>query len=239
MPFKRKSILLVEDDEIWVVILTHYIEKHKHQLAGVARNYDDALKLIEQCGYDVLILDINLHGKNEGLELAQIASERYKKPFIIISGNELDEIFEHSIKAKPVAYLTKPFNEASLSVALNNVKVNIVSPAIREFIYIKTGNSSKKILWADVTSLTVEKNYVRLRTAERESGLLLRGTLLSVWTELVPETLKAMFFKISRSEVIHLKTVVEIKDTAVKTHAGSFQISRTMLKALKLALLKI
>jgi DNA-binding LytR/AlgR family response regulator len=239
MPYKKRSVLLVEDDEVWVAVLTNYIEKHKHKLAGVARDYSSALDLMEQCQYDVLILDLNLHGGNEGIELAQIAGEQHKKPFIIVSGNDLDEVFQYSIKAKPAAYLTKPFKEASLTVALNNLPVITVAPAIREFIYIKTGNSSKKIMWADVTSFTVEKNYIRLRTTKRESGLLLRGTLLSVWTDQVPETFKALFFKISRAEIIHLKSIIEISGNAVKTDTRSFQIGRTMLKALKLALTKV
>ena len=60
----QASILLVEDEALIRMMLVEMVEELGHRVIAEAGNLDDGRSLAEIEGYDLAILDINLHGTN-------------------------------------------------------------------------------------------------------------------------------------------------------------------------------
>jgi two-component system, response regulator PdtaR len=91
-------------------------------MCGVAGNARDALAGIGQSKPDIVLVDIGLNGKPEGLEIGNFLASKTDIPFIYVSGQDDPEILENARKTIPAGYLLKPFDETDLKVALDTAQ---------------------------------------------------------------------------------------------------------------------
>src|SRR6185437_4448341 len=103
------SVLIIEDEETWMQKISYDLSQFGFKVVGCAANLDDALPAIRANNFDIALLDINLHGKNSGIELGKMISSTLKKPFIFITSSVHDGIIEETASAMPSAFLTKPY----------------------------------------------------------------------------------------------------------------------------------
>jgi DNA-binding LytR/AlgR family response regulator len=82
-----------------------------------------------------------------------------------------------------------------------------------------------KLLWADIYHLESIKNYVKIKTAQYQSGLLIRSSLQNLIDEMLPLAIKNRFIKINRSEAIEKSIVNMIGNGYVSTTFGEFRTS--------------
>jgi CheY-like chemotaxis protein len=109
-----KKILVIDDEELIIKSLKKLLEKNGFTVF-VAKKGQDALVMIEEEDFDLIIVDIRMPGMN-GVETTQsiykiLEKKKHKKlPTIFITGY-VDEGIEKEAKAlKPVAYIYKPFD---------------------------------------------------------------------------------------------------------------------------------
>lgn len=116
-------ILVVEDDPMVGKFHEHYIKQLKDfTLADMARNGEQALSLLEQKEYDLVLLDIFMPGIN-GLELLQeIRRRNFNLDVIVISAANDKEMIQRILRLGAVDYIIKPFEFERFSLALNNYK---------------------------------------------------------------------------------------------------------------------
>jgi len=116
-----KKILVIDDDKIIRILLTKLLQVEGFEVS-YADTGDIALKEITKKNYDAVIMDFNL-GKVTAEEiLLKMKISNIKKPVILISGSDLDELdkFKDSYCVERV--LQKPFANKEL---LNIVKTII------------------------------------------------------------------------------------------------------------------
>ena len=103
-----KKILLVEDDPEISELLTLHFSSNLYNLTAVATG-KDALEKISEVDYDLIILDIQLPGKN-GLEVCKkLREDNSQTPVMMLTcrGEESDKVLALELGADD--YLTKPF----------------------------------------------------------------------------------------------------------------------------------
>jgi len=103
-----KSILIVEDEVILSAWLKMQIEDEGYLVCGCITTGEKAIEFVKETKPDVILMDINLVGKIDGIEAAEVINKKSKIPIIFMTGYEEPEIYERAQKTKPVAYLTKP-----------------------------------------------------------------------------------------------------------------------------------
>lgn len=105
-------VALIEDDRQMCEILTEYLKAYAIE-TQYFRLPKEGIRAIDQGGFDIVILDINLP-QMEGLEVCQILKERHKIPIIIISarGSVSDRVLGLELGADD--YLPKPFDPREL-----------------------------------------------------------------------------------------------------------------------------
>lgn len=80
----QASILLVEDEALIRMMLVQMIEELGHRVIAEAGSVDDGRSVAQIEGYDLAILDINLHGSNIR-PVAELVKGR-GLPFVFLSG---------------------------------------------------------------------------------------------------------------------------------------------------------
>jgi DNA-binding response OmpR family regulator len=99
----QASILLVEDEELIRMMLVEMVKELGHRVIAQAGNVDEGRSVAQVEGYDLAILDINLHGTNVG-PVAE-AIRRRGLPFFFLSGYGSSGV-PHGFEGMPV--LVKP-----------------------------------------------------------------------------------------------------------------------------------
>lgn len=104
----KNKILIAEDDEDIIGLLTLYLEKENYEVIP-ANNGEEALKIVQSTKISVVILDIMMPKLN-GYELTKKIREMGTVPILILSARNLDSDKILGLDLGADDYLTKPFN---------------------------------------------------------------------------------------------------------------------------------
>lgn len=103
------TVLIVDDDKAVQTMLYKVIRSNGLE-ADTAFGGHEALSLMENRKYDLILLDINMHGM-DGFEVIQRLRNRgIKTPIIIVSGRQEDYDTLYGLDIGADDYVTKPFN---------------------------------------------------------------------------------------------------------------------------------
>ena len=118
--YNELSILVTEDDELsflYINIILKTIFKHIVR----AKTGQEALKLIENNSFDILLLDVNLPDIS-GIEVARSIHKTHPNIGIIMnSAFSLEEDREDAMKKANFEYLTKPLKKNNIIAAIEKV----------------------------------------------------------------------------------------------------------------------
>jgi two-component system response regulator HydG len=117
MKYKAK-ILIVEDQYIEANNLEVLLKKAGYRVCTVARSVSDAVKVIEKEYPDLVLLDIQLKGRQNGIDLGGLLS-RKNIAFIYLSGNSKQQILDAAKTTRPYGFLAKPFREKDILIMLD------------------------------------------------------------------------------------------------------------------------
>ena len=108
------KILIVEDEALYADQLEMLCEQLGYEVVGICDNAFSALDTFHRTQPDLSLLDINLDGEVDGIQLAGQISAKEPVPFIFISSLEDDATFQRAQATMPAAYMLKPFNNLQL-----------------------------------------------------------------------------------------------------------------------------
>ncbi len=235
------SVLIVEDEEVWAKNLQLMLKDLNFEIAAMPKSFDEALNTVTQVEFDIALIDINLHGKENGIELGKIINKVYNKPFIFITSNSDKTSLAKASEAKPSAYLVKPANSTSLFIAIQNAINNFyfnnndvaVSADSHFFFFVKQGSKYKKLSWTDIVYLEAGKNYLALFNAVDGNVYYIRSSLQKTLQQIIPKALVKHYVQINRSEAINTKYIEELSATEVKTKYRNFNVTELYYKELR------
>ena len=108
------DIVLIADDDQAVLTMLYKVVRSNGIEADTAASGEEALALLEQKPYDLLLLDVNMHGM-DGFQVVQAIRRRgLKLPIIIVSGRKEDYDTLYGLDIGADDYVTKPFNPLTL-----------------------------------------------------------------------------------------------------------------------------
>lgn len=118
------NLLIVEDDSIQLDGLKSALEKaYPHETIFTASDYSSAISIINACGIDLFLLDINLDNGRSGLDICEYirSYSTYKDSPIIfitdIASPSLDVINRYHCSF----YFSKPYNVDEVIAAVNSI----------------------------------------------------------------------------------------------------------------------
>jgi DNA-binding LytR/AlgR family response regulator len=121
-------ILLVEDEPLFAELLAVYLENMGYEPLGPSENATQALALCQEGTWpDLALLDINLRGPVDGVELAQQLVARRPLPLIFLTSQQDRESFDRARRLGPAAYLVKPITPEALQRAIELAIANFAA----------------------------------------------------------------------------------------------------------------
>jgi DNA-binding NarL/FixJ family response regulator len=112
------KILIVEDELIIAEDVRGMLSRMGYEVVGNAMDYSEAIALLENTTPDLVLLDVNLNGKKDGIDLAQTINEAYKIPFIYTTSYSDTPTLQRAKNTNPANYLVKPFKQEQLFTAI-------------------------------------------------------------------------------------------------------------------------
>lgn len=215
MPEPR--IFIVEDEFLHLENTKLCVEEAGFELAGECDNADEAQWAIRSAKPDVVLMDISLPGKNNGITVAKKIQGEKGPPVIFTTSFTDNETMQEAAAVSPVSYLVKPLQTANLKAAVTLAlakKTETTELDIsEEAVFIKSGNKLHKLLLSDV--LWVEAagdNYCKLVTERQQ--LVSRHTVKQLYLKLPQDqfvqTHRAYVVNVSKIESIHEKEQVVV-----------------------------
>ncbi|MDZ4823922.1 MAG: response regulator transcription factor [Flavobacteriales bacterium] len=123
----RVKILIVEDEPLVAEDIAAYLRDVDFIVAGIANSGTKALELLAETKPDAALLDINLGGKPDGVEVAQEINKLYHIPFVFLTSHADRSTIERVKETRPSGYLLKPFDENDLLTSLEIAVFNHMS----------------------------------------------------------------------------------------------------------------
>jgi CheY-like chemotaxis protein len=112
------KILVVDDEAIITMQLEERLSAMGYTVAGMAASGEDAITKARRIHPDLILMDIVMPGKMNGIEAAKIISEELDIPVVFVTSYADDAIIEKAKSVRPYGYIVKPFNELEIKAAI-------------------------------------------------------------------------------------------------------------------------
>ncbi|MFA6598215.1 MAG: PAS domain S-box protein [Ignavibacteriaceae bacterium] len=115
---ERPKILIVEDESIVALHIKNSLKRLGYDVFDVVSSGEEALKVIDNAKPDLTLMDIQLGGRMDGIETAEILFKQHQIPIIYLTAFADGPTIERAKNTEPYGYLIKPFEEKDLRGAL-------------------------------------------------------------------------------------------------------------------------
>ena len=116
-------ILVVEDEFAVAMELEDRLENLGYEVVAHELRGREAIKRAEETQPDLVLMDIRLDGRMDGIEAAQAIRNKLHVPVVFVTAYSDDDTLKRAKETAPFGYVIKPFEErelyASIEVALS------------------------------------------------------------------------------------------------------------------------
>jgi CheY-like chemotaxis protein len=127
-PTARPRVLIVEDEGIVALDLRQRLVRLGYDVPETAASGERAIQAASRHLPDVVLMDIHLQGRMDGIEAAQEIAEVLHLPVIYLTAYSEETTLARARATRPYGYLLKPFTErelhASIQVAIERHRVD-------------------------------------------------------------------------------------------------------------------
>lgn len=220
------KVLIVEDNPLTSQDLSEIMTEQGIHVTKITKNKKEALESISQERPDILLVDINLKDGDDGIELVQTLSKSTSFPVVYLTANSDKSTVERALKTKPVSFLTKPYDDRDVVIAIelafNNHCNDLMDTNIPKipFVFLKSGTRFEKVKVADIQYLKAEGSYTKFITSNKEYTL--SGNLNNISGKIR----NSSFLRIHRSYVVNIDNVNGLDNDYVFIGDENIPISR-------------
>lgn len=204
------KILIVEDQVLIAHFLRDTLLKEGFANIEIAFKINQAIELVNTYEPEIILLDINVEGKDSGI----IWAENYalNKKIIFVTAQTERETMLKALKVQPVGYLTKPIKKIELIAAIELAKQNLK----KDYLKVKDGYEEIKLYYKDILFAKSERNYIDIQTVSKK--ITLRNTLDNIQMELDSDT----FCRVHRSYIVNKEKIS--RKTSNSLHIDNYEI---------------
>jgi two-component system, LytTR family, response regulator len=212
------NVLIIEDETMHSDALQKVLLANNYNVMGVATTYATALTLFYKEVVDLVIIDVFLDGKPDGIAFAETITivPNASKPFVFLTNSQDRKIFERAKLTQPFSFLMKPFNELELlyaiemavekcyaqtNIFLSDDQNTVVS---NDYLFIKKKNALKKVALSDLLYIEVEDRYCNIVTEKEKFVILISLTKINDLLD------KNKFVRTHRNTIVNIDKIEEI-----------------------------
>ncbi|QRM87709.1 response regulator [Lacinutrix sp. WUR7] len=215
---KNTKILIVEDDVFIAEYIAELLQEENFTKTKIAKNKEMALLEMENFSPNIILMDINLKGVNDGIALSNAKNKN--AIIIFITGQHDFALMNEALKTNPDAYLTKPVKKvdllASINLALQKKQVNMFQ--------FKDGYDTVSLDYNDIKYIMADGNYVNIQTTSKKYTI--RKSLNTI-AEQLPV---AIFKQTHRSYIVNSNKIQRVTANFVRISEIEIPLSRSFSK---------
>ncbi|MFT6971595.1 MAG: DNA-binding LytR/AlgR family response regulator [Roseivirga sp.] len=226
------KILIVEDDSMISSSLKEILEILNHEVVGIAEDADTAIDLCNDQVPDLALLDIQIGGDIDGVDLAEIINDQFNIPFIFTTAFADNATITRAKQRTPYGYLVKPYGMEDINaaievamVAYNRLKTaekkGGMSKIIDSSLFLKVDTKLIKVKIDDILYIEAKGDYALFKT--KAKGYIVHSTMKKVKERLE----EFNFQKVHRSFVVNLSKIIDIEESNLLVEDKVIPISRS------------
>ncbi len=164
---EKAHILVVEDEVIIASDIQLRLQTQGYVVAPIVTTGEDAVKKAGEDRPDLVLMDIFLPGKMDGIEAASTIRSRYDIPVIFLTSYADEAVLERAKITEPFGYLVKPVEDRELYITIEIALFQYhIEKRLRESenkYRTLLENLPQKIFYKDKDSVYVScnRNYAR------------------------------------------------------------------------------
>lgn len=119
MPAKR--IAVVEDEGIVAMDISKCLTSLGYEVSFVSDSGEKAIEMLNEHPTDMILMDVELKGKINGLETAKRIKESSDIPVVFLTAFEDESTLKRISDLSTAGYLVKPFEDEQLKMTIEKV----------------------------------------------------------------------------------------------------------------------
>lgn len=207
------KIIVVEDEALIADNIAEILEECGYEIAAVCGKVETALDEIAKHNPDLVLLDINLKGNLDGIDLAHEINKKFHIPFIFLTSNSDVKTIDKAKLTSPSGFIIKPFSKADLQ---SNIEIAIYKVQQKQtevepnndkqstFFFVKEKQSFIKVEYSHILYAEACDNYTIIYT--KNGKHIISQTLKVIEDKLVDFG----FFRVHRTYLVNLNSIDRI-----------------------------
>lgn len=114
----NEKVMIVEDESIVAMDIKHRLHALGYTVPAIATTGEEALQKAKETKPDLILMDIMLKGKMDGIELAKQIRSRLEIPVVYLTAYSDADTLQRAKVTEPFGYLLKPFEEKELHTTI-------------------------------------------------------------------------------------------------------------------------
>jgi len=225
----KTKILIIEDGTIIAMRIERILKKSGYEVTSIVDTGEKAIETIEINEPDVILLNIQLKGEMDGIDIAETIYSRFNIP-IVFTINDLDiASIKHIRRRMPFSYLLKPIRERDLKVSIEMAqhvwKIEAEHKQIEKAFHesqkqyetiVKTSPNAICIRGFDGTYIEVNDVYTKFTGYSNEELIGRSSPEINIWVK--PEDREKLLAGLKKNKHIEdLESTFRCKDGSYKT----------------------
>ncbi len=110
----KPRILIVEDEVIIANNIKISLEQMQYDVSAIVSSGEKAIEQTAKIHPDLVLMDIKLRGKMDGVETAQVLKQKFDIPVVYMTAYIDNDTFQRAKLTEPFGYILKPFEVRDL-----------------------------------------------------------------------------------------------------------------------------
>jgi DNA-binding NarL/FixJ family response regulator len=128
-----QRIVIADDEVIIATQIEECLTSNNYKVAGIATSGEEAIEMALDLKPDLMLMDIVMPGKLDGISAASKINEALNIPVIFLTAYADEEMIERAKPIGPYAYVLKPLQERQLLAAIEiALHKNIMQQKLKE-----------------------------------------------------------------------------------------------------------
>ena len=232
------KIFVVEDDLSYALELEMLIEELGYELVASFKSAKGLFQAIKKEKPDLILMDIQLEGEMDGIEIAKRIQDE-KIGIIFITSFKDKEIYNKTRQTRKFGYIVKPFNHLTLQSAIEtalrllDLQEKKNSPSfdlekkqawedgliLKNYIFIKRKSKLEKVSLADIWYIEADGNYSLIKLENRKFILKLSLTKVS---KILSDK---KFIRISKGYIVNMEKISSIELSTNQLILGDLRLA--------------
>jgi PAS domain S-box-containing protein len=114
----KTKILVVEDEFITATDIQNNLKGMGYEIPGVVDSGEEAIRMTGELRPALVLMDITLKGKMNGIQAAKQIRERFDIPVVYLTAHSDESTFRSALVSEPFGYIIKPFEAREMKISI-------------------------------------------------------------------------------------------------------------------------